>query len=135
MSGTIAGQTRRPGRPAKPRAERRTEKITVMVSPSERQALEGQAGAAGLETGVYLRAVGLRHRVAGVVPAINLTAWRELARAAANLNQIAAHLNGGGRFDARGTPRLTEALDALREEVTALRLGLLGAMGEGDEGE
>jgi hypothetical protein len=48
------------------------------------------------------------------VPTFNLEAWQDLARAAANLNQIAAHLNGGGQLD---LPRLRAALDDFRERL------------------
>jgi len=106
--------------------------IGVRVNVAERALLDDQAAAVALDVGTYLRQAGLRRRMGGTVPPINVEAWRELARATANLNQIAAHLNGGGRFDERGTARMAQALDALRAEVTALRLDLLGAI-DGDE--
>jgi len=115
--------------------ERREDVIGVRVNAAERALLDDQAVAAGRDVGTYLREAGLRRRVVGTVPAVNVEAWRELARATANLNQIAAHLNGGGRFDERGTARMAQALDALRAEVTALRLDLLGTMDKGDEDE
>ena len=104
--------------------------IGVRVNAAERALLDDQAMAARLDVGTYLREAGLRRRVVGAVPAINVEAWRDLARAMANINQLAAHLNGGGRFDERGTARIGDALDALREEVRALRLALLGAPGD-----
>ena len=107
--------------------------IGVRINAAERGLLDDQAAACGRDVGAYLREAGLRRRVVGVVPAINREAWRELARATANLNQIAAHLNGGGRFDARGTPRLAEALAALQEEVRLLRLALGGAVDDTED--
>jgi len=130
---------RRGGRPRKLAGERRGEHIAVYVTRSERDGLERRAAAAGItEVGAYVRRAILAQRPPrGVVPAINREAWWSLARATANLNQIAAHLNGGGRFDERGTARLAPALDALREEVRRLRLDLNGPIRddvEDDEG-
>ncbi len=130
---------RRGGRPRKLAGERRGEHIAVYVTRSERDELERRAAAAGItEVGAYVRRAILAQRPPrGVVPAINREAWWSLARATANLNQIAAHLNGGGRFDERGTARLAPALDALREEVRRLRLDLNGPIrddAEDDEG-
>lgn len=52
------------------------------------------------------------------VPTLNLEAWQNLARAAANLNQIAAHLNGGGQPD---MPSLRAALDEFRDRLIGAR--------------
>ena len=117
---------RRGGRPRKTAGERRTEHIAVYVTRLERDELERRAAVAGIaEVGAYVRRAILAQRPPrAVAPTVNRDAWRELARATANLNQIAAHLNDGGRFDERGTARLAQALDALRAEVRALRLTL-----------
>ncbi len=124
---------RRPGRPAKAVGDRRDDWITVRVNGAERAVLEARAAAAGLDVGVYVRAMGLRRRVVGVVPEVNRGAWGELARTTANVNQIAAHLNGGGRFDERGTPRVAQALDAVRGELELLRRALIGPYDDADD--
>ncbi len=130
----ITGERRRrPGRPAMSAEERREDVIGVRVNAAERVLLDNQAATAGRDVGTYLRAAGLRQRVVGVVPALNREAWRELARAIGNLNQIAAHLNAGGRFDERSTPRMAEALNDLQEEVRLLRLALGGAVGDTED--
>jgi len=102
----------RAGRPEKAPADRRSRRRVAVGIP---------------ELGVYVRQAALSQRAPrAVVPEVNREAWWSLARATANLNQIAAHLNGGGRFDERGTARLTHLLDAVREEVRLLRLALTG---------
>jgi len=135
ISGTIEGRKRRPGRPAKPEEERRGHTISVRANDAEYALFDARRVAAGGgDLGAYLRQAALAQRPPrAVVPELNREAWRELARAIGNLNQIAAHLNGGGRFDERGTPRMTEALDALRDEVRLLRLALLGPVEDSDE--
>ncbi len=129
---------RRRGRPRVPDHERRTHLIGVFVNEGELAELRRRGEATGMtDLATYLRRAVLAQRAPrAVVPEINRGAWAELARTTANVNQIAAHLNGGGRFDERGTPRLAEALDALRAEVRALRLTLTEPTGsDGDEDE
>ncbi len=131
--GHGAARRRRPGRPAKAVGDRRDDWITVRVNGVERALLEERAAAAGLDVGAYVRAMGLGRRVVGVVPEVNRGAWAELARTTANVNQIAAHLNGGGRFDERGTPRVAQALDAVRGELERLRAVLIGPFADEDD--
>jgi len=129
---------RQRGRPRVPDHERRTHLIGVFVNEGELAELRRRGEATGMtDLATYLRRAVLAQRAPrAVVPEINRGAWAELARTTANVNQIAAHLNGGGRFDERGTPRLAEALDALRAEVRALRLTLTEPTGsDGDEDE
>jgi len=127
------GERRRPGRPAKTAEERRDAVIGVRVNAGERTLLADRAAAAGWDVGTYLREAGLRRRVVGAVPAVNVEAWRELARTTANLNQLTAHLNAGHRPDPTGTGRLGETLAALAEAVRVLRLALLGVAPEAAE--
>jgi len=124
---------RGPGRPTLGAEARRGHMIAVKVTPTERALLEERAATAGLEVGVYVRAMGLGRRVVGVVPEVNRGAWGELARSTANVNQIAAHLNGGGRFDEWGTPRVAQALDAVRGELERLRAVLIGPFDDADD--
>jgi len=114
--------------------------LSVYVNAGELAVLERRTAAAGIrEVGAYVRVAVMAQRpLRAVVPEVNRGAWGELARTTANLNQIAAHLNGGGRFDERGTARLAQALDALRAEMRVLRLTLTEPRGddnhEDDEG-
>jgi len=128
-----SGARRRPGRPAKAAEERRDAVIGVRVNTGERALLADRAAAAGWDVGAYLREAGLRRRVVGAVPAVNVEAWRELARTTANLNQLTAHLNAGRLHDPTGTGRLGETLAALAEAVRVLRLALLGVAPEAVE--
>jgi len=124
------------GRPAVALSERRTHTISVRVNPRERVVLEQRTAAAGFkEVGAYVRTTVLAQRPprAGT-PAVNVRAWQELARTAANLNQLTAHLNGGGRLDATGTARLADALEDMAAEVRALRAALIRGGAEDDEG-
>ena len=131
--GHGTARRRRPGRPAKAVGDRRDDWITVRVNGAERALLEDRAAAAGLDVGAYVRAMGLGRRVVGVVPMVNREAWSELARTTANVNQIAAHLNGGGRFDERGTSRVAQALDTVRGELALLRRALIGSGDDADD--
>jgi len=127
------GERRRPGRPAKAAGERRDAVIGVRVNAGERALLADRAATAGWDVGTYLREAGLRRRVVGTVPSVNVEAWRALARTTSNLNQLTAHLNAGHRPDPTGTRRLGETLTALAEAVRALRLALLGVTPEAVE--
>jgi len=126
---------RRAGRPPKAPAERRTHMLSVYVNAGELAALERRTAAAGLrEVGAYVRVAVMAQRPPrAVVPEVNRGAWGELARTTANVNQIAAYLNGGGRFDERGTPRVAQALDAVRGELERLRSVLIGPFDDDDD--
>jgi len=108
-----SGEHRRPGRPAKAAEERRDAVIGVRVNAGERALLAD--------------------RVVGTVPAVNVEAWRALARTTSNLNQLTAHLNAGHRPDPTGTGQLGETLTTLGEEMRVLRLALLGVAPEAVE--
>lgn len=75
----------------------------------------------GMTRGAYVRRVVLE-RLPPSVPAINREAWRELARAAANLNQLARYLNEGGRLD----------VGVVLSELAEFRRRLIGVQYEGD---
>ncbi len=123
------------GRPALSEIERRTHEIKVRLNDVERGELERRARGAGYhELGAYLRQAVMAQRPprAGT-PAVNVRAWQELAHTAANLNQLTAHLNGGGRLDATGTARLADALEEMAAEVRALRAALIRGGAEDDE--
>lgn len=72
------------------------------------------------QRGEWLRMAALE-KLPPTVPAINAQAWAELARAAANLNQIARALNAGEKIERGG----------LRDQLNRFRAALIGASLEG----
>ena len=81
-----------------------------------------KADAAGVTPTAWMRCAALsRVPLRAVVPAVSREAYAELARHAANLNQLARVAHDGRAFL---SPVLFELL---REEVQKLRLELLGA--------
>lgn len=94
-------------------ADLRTHRITIWVSDSELARLNRMR--LGQRVGEFMRAAALGTTVERPSK-INLSLYSDLARSAANLNQIAYHLNGGGGVD---LPQITE-------ELAAFRLALLG---------
>ena len=101
------------------------------VSAGEWAGVQARAAERGLRPAAFVREVALRRRVSSVPPVANLAAWAETARLAANLNQLAAHANGGRLV---GADELAPVLDALRMEVGEMRRALLG-VGAEDEDE
>jgi hypothetical protein len=92
----------------------RTHCVSVRLSPAELAQLDHQRGQQ--TRGAYLRAAWQR-LVPPQVPPINREAWRELARAAANLNQLAYACHIGEELD----------LATLRSALSEFRRALLGA--------
>lgn len=74
----------------------------------------------GWRRGSWLRALALDRKLPKKIPAVNLTAWKVLATAVANLNQISKHLNQKLRTDLQRSELLE-----LRESVQQLRNELL----------
>lgn len=107
-----------------PADERRTHCVSVRLNARELQLLDERRARVGMQRGEYLRVAALK-RIPRSIPEINRRAYSELARAAANLNQIARHLNAG---DA-----LSDALslDEVRKALHQFRLALI--KGEDDE--
>ena len=102
-------------------SERRTAKVTVQLTPSERAALDADAAAQGCATlSEYARelmfqraAIGLGRRQRNPEAA---AVMRELAASGNNLNQIARQLNTTG--EARGLEdRLCEAIDLHKRAI------------------
>jgi len=124
------------GRPPIPAHERRTHLVGVFVNEAELTELRRRGDATGIaDLATYVRRAVLAQRPPrGVVPAVNVAAYQDLARTAANLNQVTRHLNEGGRLDATGTARLADVLDRLTAQVRALRLALMRGGDDGDEG-
>lgn len=108
----------------------RTVFVTVRFTPHEAAEIAAHAGACGHSMSALVRARCLGHSAPrGAAPEVNLRAWRELAATAANLNQLAHHLNSHAKA---GQPEVdlveTSALLVdLQNKVKTLRLQLLGA--------
>jgi hypothetical protein len=115
----------RGGRPKNDPGTVRAVTIGVRVSPTERDALHAKAEQMGMTPAHWLRDAALSRRLPSPpVPAINLDQYAELARLAANLNQLARAAN-------EGRPVTVDAalLQRLAGEVGRLRLALIGAGG------
>lgn len=78
------------GKPKLPSEDVREHCVSVRLNKAELTQLDSKRG--GYRRGEWLRMAAL-HQLAPVYPEINKEAWRELARSAANLNQITKHLN------------------------------------------
>lgn len=100
MTKNIDESKRRRRRGPKPldKADKRTHTVSVRVNGAELAQLDSQRDTVQMQRGEYLRVAAL-HRLPPTIPAVNREQWVELARTAANLNQIARHLNGGQRGD------------------------------------
>lgn len=117
--------------PKKPRGGRpkiapealRVATIGVRVSPAELLLLRNKAEQMSMTPAQWLREAALTRRLPSPpVPAINREQYAELARLAANLNQLAHAANEG-----RAVTVTVTDLQALSAEVARLRLALLGA--------
>ena len=116
---------RRGGRPKNDPGTVRAITIGVRVSSTERDTLHAKAEQMGMTLAHWLRDAALSRRLPSPpVPAINLDQYAELARLAANLNQLARAAN-------EGRPVTVDAalLQRLAGEVGRLRLALIGAGG------
>jgi len=113
---------------------RRTRQVVVRVNAAEHAELTRRLAVSGRRRlATYIRSALLGARRAEPARAgMRARMYSELARTAANINQLTRHLNEGGRIDATGTARLAGELGQLRAEVHALRLTLLGVADEGD---
>lgn len=80
-------------------SERRTEQITMKVTPTERTMLDARAEAAGLRLSDYARAALFGYRV-NVRDPLSEKALFELSAIGNNINQLAKHANTTGRIDA-----------------------------------
>jgi hypothetical protein len=110
------------GRPKGDPAAVRVATIGVRVSPDEFSALRTKAEHMSMTTAQWLREAALTRRLPSPpVPAINREQYAELARLAANLNQLSRKANEGQ------TVTISDALLKLMiEETKRLRLALLG---------
>ena len=114
---------RRGGRPRGAAADIRTATIGVRVSASEYAALRHKADLIAMSPAQWLREAALTRRLPPApVAAINREQYAELARLAANLNQLTRLANEGDRVTVS-----TALLDRIKTELSRLRLELLGA--------
>lgn len=115
----------RGGRPKNEPGTVRDVTIGVRVSPSEYVALKAKADAMSVTPAQWLRQAALSRRLPSPpVPAINREEYGNLARLAANLNQLAKAGNEG-----RNVVVNDGLMERLTAEVNRLRLGLLGMGG------
>jgi hypothetical protein len=117
------------GRPKGDPADLRNATIGVRVSAGEYAALRQKAAQMLMTPAQWLREAALSRRLPSPpVAAINREQYAELARLAANLNQLAHLANEGGRVT------VTEALlTRVAIETRRLRLALLGIEGKEDD--
>ena len=100
-------------------ADKRGHCVSVRLNGGELAQLDGVRGR--FQRGQWLRMAAL-DQLPPVVPAVNVKAWAELARLAANFNQAQLAINRGS-----GDTHQIELLEGLREAVSALRRELIGA--------
>jgi Bacterial mobilisation protein (MobC) len=91
--------------------------VSVRLNRSELLMLNSKRGP--MKQGEWLRCAAL-DKLPSVVPEVNQQKWLELARAAANLNQIARALHLFNGIS-------TEEVDQVRKALTEFRAALLGA--------
>ena len=97
--------------------ERRTQRVTVYLRPTELDALRGRAAAARLTVPEYLRQRALLTRLRIESPRrLAAAEFREVARLGSNLNQIARRLNQGGSAP-QDTPQVLGRLIDLLERL------------------
>ena len=97
----------------------KTKHLSLRISDDDHAAIKDAADAAGRTVSEHLRKSALSSE-AVTVPELNRAAWQELARAVANLNQLARAANRFRR--ARPEPDdLADLLTTTREVVTDIR--------------
>lgn len=106
-------------------SEKRTHCVSVRVSYAELASIDARRG--GQRRGAWMRSAAIGN-LPPIVPELNREAWVKLARSAANLNQLMAHLNAAS--DAKNND-LVHSIDAIRSLLTGFRNALLGHFEEG----
>jgi hypothetical protein len=101
-------------------SERRTEKVTVQLTPSERAALDAEAAQQGANLSTYVRERIFRETAAVIVAGVKRNPaaaafMRELAASGNNLNQIARELNTTGEL--RNWNELREAIELHKRAI------------------
>lgn len=118
---TKVASGRRGGRPQLDESERRTGRINVPLNSEEKTLIIERAVAYHMSGAFFLRELGLGHRMRRPLPAINLQAYRQLGRMAANLNRVVGLIN---QEHAVGISR--EFAEELYDLLQATRRALLG---------
>lgn len=119
--------------------DKRGHTVSVRLNDAELARLDSQRDAVQMQRGEYLRAAAL-HRLPPTIPAANREQWAELARTAANLNQIARHLNEGRRGEgerigkALGLELSAQLANCLRV-LLLVRGDLIGVKHDAEDGE
>jgi len=118
-------QVRRKSKGGRPKGDPlavRGRTIGVRVSPAEYAQLCAKAEHLGMTPAHFLRAAALSRRLpAPAVPAANREQYAELARLAANLNQLTRLANKGRPVVVR-----EELLQQIADQLRWLRLALVG---------
>lgn len=113
------------GRGGRPKSEPGTGRLTTVstrVSAAELAALQAKAAQMGMKPADWLRHAALSRRLPSTpVPELNRLQYAELARLAANLNQLAKAANREQIVVVSD-----ELLTQVQAEVSRLRLALLG---------
>lgn len=113
---------RRGGRPRLEDAVRRTDRINVPVNEEEKTLIRSKATAYRMTGAFFLRELGLGHRMRRPLPTINIQAYRELGRMAANLNQVVTLLNLGREVGI--APEFAQRLFVLLQSIRRALLGV-----------
>jgi hypothetical protein len=102
--------------------------IGVRVTDAEYALLQEKAAAMAMSPAQWLREAALKRRLPSApAPAINIGEYGKLARLSANLNQLVRAVNEG-----RPVTINDNMLRHLMDEVSRLRLALLGQGGDGE---
>ena len=108
--------------------DKRAHCVSVRLNRSELERLDIQRAPVQMQRGEYLRVAAL-HRLPTMIPMANREQWSELARTAANLNQIAHHLNEGGGVDVE---QIRAEIAACSNLLTLVRGDLIGVRHDED---
>lgn len=95
-------------------SEKREHCVSVRFNVGELATLDERRGP--YQRGEWLRMAAL-DKLPPTIPVLNAQAWAELARSAANLNQLARAVNAGATIEKGG----------LRDQLNEFRAALLGA--------
>lgn len=95
--------------------------VSTRMNKAELATLDQQRAIVKMQRGEYLRAASL-YALPQAIPGLNATAYAELARSAANLNQIARYVNS--------TADLSSVIKDLQVSLEQFRSALIGMKGE-----
>lgn len=123
---------RRRGRPQLDDVVRRAKRINVPVNEEEQSLIRDKATAYRMSGAFFLRELGLGHRMRRPLPAINVQAYRELGRMAANLNQLVIVLNRGREVGI--APEFAQQLFDLLQSTRRALLGIENSDRENQQG-